>query len=503
MGSQKLVPNRYWGSYLPFPSTSDLATAPPTGAAVHRRAFGLLLATAVFATPATARTTPTSQADLVRHLIASVVNITTRVASTEPPAPAAAAANVRRANSGLAVSVSAGSGFVIDKSGLIATNWHVLADAFEIVVTFADGTRLPAKVVGAWRLVDLALLKVDAGRPLRAVRWGNSNKVQIGEPVLAMGNAFGVGLSVSAGIVSALNRNIGDSLVDNFIQTDAAINHGNSGGPLFNLQGEVIGVNSAIISPTLANAGLGFAIPSNDARFVFQRMLNAPGTERPGWLGAKLQELTPDMAEAMAERTLRGSLVAWVLPEEPAQKAGMRAGDVILAMDGQTYPDERALLRDITGRKPDSKVTFAIWRDGHKLDLNVTLEAWPKTIWEKNEPTPPPAIDPTVPADLGLTVAQLTPELRVQNQIAADAGGVLITAVAPGCDAALKGVVAGDVVLRVGRHHVQTPEEMRQAIEQARVEGRQYALFMVLPKTQPVDVSQFPGPNWIALRIAQ
>jgi serine protease Do len=191
-----------------------------------------------------------------------------------------------------------------------------------------------------------------------------------------------------------------------------------------------------------------------------------------------------------------------VLPDEPAQKAGMRAGDVVLTLDGQTYPDERALLREITTLKPGERATFSVWRDGRKVDLRVTLEPWPKTIWEKNAPTPPPAIDPTVPADLGLTVASLTPELRSQNQIASDIDGLLITAVAPGCDAALKGVAAGDILLQIGPHKVRTQAELRQRIDQARTEGRQYGLFMMLPKTQPVDVSQFPGPNWIALRVA-
>jgi serine protease Do len=240
----------------------------------------------------------------------------------------------------------------------------VVSDAFEIIVTFSDGTAIPAQVVGAWRVIDLGLLKVDAGHPLQAVHWGDSSAMQIGDPVLAMGNAFGVGLSVSAGIVSALNRNIEDSAVDNLIQTDAAINHGNSGGPLFYLKGEVIGVNSTIISPTLANSGLGFAIPSNDAHFAFQRMGSVPASQRPAWLGVKIQAVTAEMGEAMGQRQLCGAIVAWVLPDEPAQKAGMIAGDVILRFDGKTFSDARALLREITARKPGDEVPFTVWRNG-------------------------------------------------------------------------------------------------------------------------------------------
>ena len=443
-------------------------------------------------------TTSTSQAELIRGLLPSVVNITIRSGAAQPSDPTM----VSDSQSDSPYKVAVGSGFVIDPSGLIATNWHVVTDAFEIVVTLSDGTRVPAAVVGAWRVVDLALLKVDAGHALQAVRWGDSHAVQIGDPVLAMGNAFGVGLSVSAGIVSALNRNIGDSLVDEFIQTDAAINHGNSGGPLFNLQGDVIGVNSAIISPTAANSGLGFAIPSDEAQYVFQRMMDPAGSERPAWLGAKIQALTPDMAAAMGAPQLRGALVAWVLPGEAAEKAGMIAGDVILRFDGKTFPDERALLRATTMRKPGEQVVITVWRDGQQIELTATLEVWPKTIWERNTATVLPTVHLTVPEDLGLTVAELTDALRTANGIAADAKGVLVTGVAPGSDAAQQGVATGDVLVQVGPRRVQSAEALLGEIDRARKEGRKFGLFMVLPKAQPVDISQFGGPKWIALRIA-
>ena len=345
------------------------------------------------------------------------------------------------------------------------------------------------------------MLKVDAGHKLQAVRWGDSSAMRIGDPVLAMGNAFGVGLSVSAGIVSALNRNIHNSLVDNFIQTDAAINHGNSGGPLFNLNGEVIGVNSAIISPTLANAGLGFAIPSNDARFVFQRMLTMPASERPGWFGAKIQGLTPEMAEALGQRRLTGAIVSWVRPGEPAQKAGMLAGDVIVRFNGDSFSDERALLRKTSERKPGDKVTFSIWRNGQVIDLKVILDAFPQRIWELNTGLPPVSRDQPIPSDLGLTVVRLTDALREVNGLGADVDGLMLTAIAPGSDAAMQGVEIGDVLLQVGSTHIHTPEELLHAIDQARTQGRRFGMFMLLPRKQQVDVSQFPGPTWFALRI--
>ena len=225
------------------------------------------------------------QAELIRHLIPSVVNITARTEIAEEPDPAQASAVAP--NSAYQIRVNAGSGFIIDPTGLIATNWHVVSGAFEIVVTFSDGTHAPAQIAGAARVVDLALLRVSVGHKLPAVQWGDSRKVEVGDSVLAIGNALGVGMSVSAGIVSALNRNISDTPVDDFIQTDAAINHGNSGGPLFNLDGQVIGVNSAIISPTAASAGLGFAMPSDDVRYVIDHLMQPGEYARPGWLGVR------------------------------------------------------------------------------------------------------------------------------------------------------------------------------------------------------------------------
>ncbi len=469
--------------------------------ALRRSVRGLVLAAVLLAGPVAAREiVPTSHAELIRGLVPSVVNITARIGVSETQDPMQASAS--GPGSPYKIAVAVGSGFVVDPSGLIGTNWHVLADALEIVVTFSDGTQVPAKVVGAWRAVDLALLKVDAGHELQAIRWGDSGAVQIGDPVLAMGNAFGVGLSVSAGIVSALNRNIGDSLVDNFIQTDAAINHGNSGGPLFNLQGEVIGVNSAIISTTSANAGLGFAIPSNDAQFVFRQMISGPDSERPAWLGAKIQALTPEMAEAMGQRGLRGAIVASVLKDEPPQKSGMVAGDVIQRVDGATFADERALLRAITTRKPGEQVRFGVWRDGETIELKVTLEAWPKTVWDLNAAPPPSNVRLVVPPDLGLTVAPLTDALRAAQEIEPDVDGVLVTAVAPGSDAERQAVATGDLVLKVGTQVVRDPEALWREVDRARGDGRRFGLFMVLPKKQPITITQFPGPKWIALRIA-
>jgi serine protease Do len=208
------------------------------------------------------------------------------------------------------------------------------------------------------------------------------------------------------------------------------------------------------------------------------------------------------MAEALGQRQLRGSIVAWVLPDEPAQKAGMIAGDVVLRFNGQTVSDERALLRTITTRKPGDQVTFSIWRNGQQIELKVTLEPWPATVRALNAPPPQSNVRLIIPPDLGLAVADLTDALRTANGIKSDVKGVLVTAVAPGSDAARQGMAAGDVVIQLGPIPVQSSEDLRRETDRARGAGRRFGLFMVLSKTQPAAIAQFPGPNWIALRIA-
>ena len=471
-------------------------------------AGGAMLAAGLLAAPAGAQEMSFSQAQLVRGLLPSVVNITARAEVVETPDPVMASASggttgkAASSNALYSVKVSAGSGFVIDPSGEIATNWHVVAGAYEMIVTFSDGSHAKAALVNASPLVDLALLRVDAGKKLQAVRWADSGQTQVGDPVLAIGNPLGIGMSVSGGIVSALNRNIMDTPYDDFIQTDAAINHGNSGGPLFNLKGEVIGVNSAIISPTSGNAGLGFAMPANDARFIFDRLSRKVLT-RPGYLGVKLQPVSSDMALALGMSEPRGSIVAAVTPDGPAARAGLRPGDVVLRYAGATPTDERALLREIAMTAPGSTVEVGLRRAGQELAVPATVEEWPTMWWEEvhgASPGGPPHLN--VPADLGLSVDALDDKMRASYAVRPEASGVIVTGVLPGTDAARRGLGIGDVIEQVGETPVGSAADLRREIERARAEARPFALFLVMRKNQPVTAAQLPGPKWYPLRVS-
>ena len=390
-----------------------------------------------------------------------------------------------------------GSGFIIDPSGLIVTNYHVVQDAFEITVSFSDGTTLPAKTMSAARLADLALLKVDATRPLPAARWGNSDLVGVGDEVFAAGDPFGVGLSVSAGIVSALDRDIQNSPYDDYIQTDATINHGNSGGPLFNTQGEVIGVNSAIISPTTGSIGLGFALPSNDANFVINR-LRTYGWIRPSWIGIKLQQVTPRIAEALGMAQQNSSIVSWVLPNGPAEKAGMKIGDIILRFDNQAPSDDRGLLRHLASTPVGDKITLLVRRDGAERNVSITTQLWPRDQWEA-EDAPTKVAQPkiVIQPDLGLSLAALNAEQSAKMGLQQGLHGVLVTKVTPYTDPAVQGMVDGDIILRVQDTPVATAEQVQAGIDVARNDKREFVLMLVLPKVRTV-----PGPRWMALQVA-
>jgi serine protease Do len=454
--------------------------------------------------PAAAEELGYNHANLIRSLLPTVVNIAARKEANQPSQPVIASSGEERS---LRTELFSGSGFVIDPSGIIVTNWHVVRDAYEITVTFDDSSRSPAVIMAAARTMDIALLKVDPQHPLAVGSFGNSDKVHIGDPVFAIGNPLGLGMSVSSGIISALNRDIADTPYDHFLQTDAAINHGNSGGPLFDSQGEVIGLNTALYSPTAGSVGLGFAIPSNDVRFVIER-LRQYGWMRPGWIGVKIQQVTPEMAEAAGMKQPVGSLVAAVAPDGPSAKAGIRVGDIILRFGDKSPPDERALLREIVATSSGQGVTVGVLRNGQDQAIPLTVGEWPKGQGDGPDiPLMPARPRRPMPPDLGLSLTALTAENRARNGLTLDQPGVLVSGVAGNTDAAERGLVAGDVILRVQDAAVGSPREVLQKFDEARTLERNFVLVLVMPKTAPSQPQQTPLPKWalpkwMALRVA-
>jgi len=461
---------------------------------MHRDLIAAALALVIFLPSARAVDFGGNQSELIRSLLPTVVNITVRkeVVTDSTSAVNAGATTGQSADSKTFV----GSGFVIDPAGAILTNYHVLENAFDISVTLFDGSVLPGTMMYASRLADLAVLRVQPPQPLTPVQWGDSTKLQIGEPVFAIGNPLGIGTSVSGGIISGLNRNVQDSPYDDYIQTDAAINHGNSGGPLFDMKGRVIGVDTALVSPTEASAGLGLAIPSDTAQFVVGQ-LKTYGWVRPGWIGVKLQQVTSAMAEAMGMRQAEGSVVSWVLPDGPARKAGIEIGDVILRFGDKKPPDERALLRDIVRTPVGETVQVTVHRDGGQQTLPVTVAAWPRKKWEtRDAPLPTERPNTGIRPDLGLSLAVIATSDRAKYGLEDDVGGVLVSGVVPGSDAARRGMTEGDVILRVQGKPVTAAGDVQSSIAAEREAKHRFIMMLVLQKGRTT-----PGPSWVALRL--
>ncbi|HSK39641.1 MAG TPA: DegQ family serine endoprotease [Arenibaculum sp.] len=377
-----------------------------------------------------------------------------------------------------------GSGFIIDPSGLVVTNNHVVAEADEIKVILHDETAIEAELVGADPMTDLAILRVDAGRPLPAAVWGDSDLVRVGDWVLAIGNPFGLGGTVTSGILSARARDINQGPYDEYLQTDASINRGNSGGPLLDTRGRVIGINTAIFSPTGGSVGIGFAIPSSLARPVIEDIIRY-GSPRRGWLGVQIQALTEDVAESLGMEEEQGALVTMVTPGGPAERAGIRQGDVIVSFDGKEIDRMRRLPRAVAETEIGAAVPVIILRDGNRRRIEVTvgdLEESQQAV--EVEPAPdgrPPASRPgeTEEPSLGLTLAPLTEETREAFGILPDATGVVVTGIAEGKPAAEQGVQAGDVIVEVGRQPVGNPSEVADRIRDARDAGRRTVLILV------------------------
>jgi serine protease Do len=456
------------------------------------------------ALPARADDMAASESQIIHRLLPTVVNIhVQKVEAVTPPTATAATADAPVASPAklapegpTTIKGYVGSGFIIDASGLIVTNYHVVDGAYLIVVTLSDGTRLEGDVTSASKLADLALVQVHADHPLPTAHWGNSDTLQVGDQVFAAGNPFGLGLTVTGGIVSALNRNIMNSPYDDLIQTDAPLNHGNSGGPLFDMQGNVIGVDSTIISPTTGSAGLGFAIPSSSARFVVDQ-LRTYGWVHPGWVGVKVQTMTDEIAGAMGLPQPEGSVVSWVVSGGPAMKAGMQVGDVILQFNDKTPSDERALLRAIAHTSAGVATSMLVLRDGKQIKLPITVDSWPRNQWEAlDAPTPILRPNHPIPPHLGLTLAPILPADKTKLGLVDDLKGVQVTDVAKESDPEAHGMTKGDVILRVQDKPVSTPAEVWTGVDAVRAEKRDFVMLLVYPKVRDV-----PGPKWVALRL--
>lgn len=376
---------------------------------------------------------------------------------------------------------SLGSGFVIDPSGIIITNNHVIEGADEITANFSDGTALTAELIGTDPKTDIAVLKVESDEDLPFVNFGSSEAMRVGDWVMAIGNPFGLGGTVTVGIVSAQNRDINSGPYDSFIQTDAAINRGNSGGPLFNEVGDVIGINTAIISPTGGSIGIGFAVPSDLAQSVIDQ-LQEFGETRRGWLGVRIQQVTDDIAESLGMDTPMGALVAGVTAGGPAADADIQPGDVILTFDGKEIATMRELPRVVAETAVGKEVAVVVLRDGEEVEIGVTLGRLEEgeqimAAMEENENVP--EVAKTIEA-LGLTFAELTETVRGEYEIGADVEGVAITAVDPNSNAAEKGIVPGLVIQEISQSAVATPEEAKERIDTLREEGRRSVLLLLL-----------------------
>ena len=378
--------------------------------------------------------------------------------------------------------VALGSGFIIDPAGYIVTNNHVIEGADEITVTLHDGTSLKAKLIGHDDRTDVALLKVDSPTPLPAVPFADSDTARVGDWVLAIGNPFGLGGSVTAGIVSARGRDIRQGPYDDFIQTDAAINRGNSGGPLFNMDGQVIGINTAIYSPSGGSIGIGFSIPANEAKQVVAQLRDF-GHAKRGWLGVQIQQVTPDIADGLGLHPARGAMVASVTDNGPAAAAQIHGGDVILKFNGQDVKEMRTLPRIVAETEIGKQVPVVVWRDGKEITIQASIAELPDDVQKASATT---SAAPAKPADttmaitgLGMKVAAITDDLRSKYSIGADQKGVVITDVTNNGAAAGRGLKPGDVIQEVQQETVASPQDVQDRVEKYRKMSRKTVLMLV------------------------
>jgi len=376
---------------------------------------------------------------------------------------------------------SLGSGFIVDPNGIVVTNNHVIENADEITVIMNDGTRLLATVIGIDTQTDIAVLQVKPSKPLPAVKFGDSDKLRIGDWLVAVGNPFGLGETLTVGVLSARNRDINSGPYDDFLQTDAAINRGNSGGPLFNMDGEVIGIDTAIISPSGGSIGIGFAIPSTVAVHVVQDLRDF-GTVHRGWLGVKIQEVTEEIADGLHLPRARGALVSGVTDGSPAATVGLKAGDVVISFAGRPINEMRQLPRVVADSPVGQDLEIRVIRNGSETPINVKLAPLADHSEVIATAPPKPAPEPNKPASLGLTLADLSAALRTQYNVQQSVNGVVVTAVTPGSPAQEKGILPGEVIVEVDQAAVASPADVDKKVLDLRSQKRRTALFLVANK---------------------
>jgi serine protease Do len=469
------------------------------------RSFGLflVLAATAFASPASAHSGPPGFADLAEKLLPAVVNISTTQTVTSkgddalpdlqlPPGSPfedffkqfkQQQQDLQSGQSKKHKATAVGSGFIIDPSGLIVTNNHVIEDADEITVILQDDTNMTATLVGRDKKTDLALLKVNSKKPLPAVSFGDSDKLRVGDWILAIGNPYALGGTVTAGIISARARDIQSGPYDEFLQTDAPINRGNSGGPMFDMDGNVVGVNTAIYSPSGGSIGIGFAIPSSLAKNIIDQ-LKSHGKIRRGWLGVHIQNVTQDIADSLGMPSAKGALVSSAAPDSPAAKAGILPGDVITSFDGRDVPNMHRLPLMVAETDVDKTVDVVVFRKGQNMTVKVKvaeLSAAKDSDLDKEEqealrPESEPAADKI--DELGLSVAPLTDKLRTKYGIKKEVKGLVVTVVASEGIGADEGFQPGDVISEAAQQPVKSAKDLTELAQKAKKDSKPLLLLI-------------------------